>query len=112
MRRNRTRRISIRTGQGNKIKDSDRLPAAAHYISRPAVVCKRHRLSCGHPRKTVRGFSTPPALPCLKSLNTAYRGYYSKNKKCFQLDLNNIWSKISDENRLVGFDMTDTRSML
>ena len=31
-----------------------------------------------------------------------------RNKNIF-LDLNIIWSKISDENRLVGFDMTDAR---
>ncbi len=31
-----------------------------------------------------------------------------RNKNIF-LDLNIIWSKIIDENRLVGFDMTDTR---
>jgi len=30
-----------------------------------------------------------------------------QNKNIF-LDLNIFWSKISDENRLVGFDMTDT----
>jgi len=31
-----------------------------------------------------------------------------QNKNIF-LDLNIFWSKINDENRPVGFDMTDTR---